>query len=260
MRIDLPEPDRRQLSNSPLNIVVCQIRYETNLAVTDAKVAVALHEALGGRKGPYTRLEQVHAQGINLALKPGAEAAVSSAGSLAGWRFASSESDWIVTIMPDHMALETSAFTTWEEDFRPRLQQLLDIVAEHVTPAIEQRLGLRYIDHVREATVDSPRDWSRAVRPELLGPVLHEGLAPAVTASRQELALDIDDDCRCTLRHGFVPADDQPPTYLLDYDIYREESRAFDASAIMDAANRFNDVALQLFQASLAPDYWEGLL
>lgn len=260
MRINLPDPDRRQLSKSPLNVVVCQLRYETNLAVTDAKVAVALHKALGGRQGSYPRLEQVHSQGINVALKAGAEAAVSSAGSLAGWRFSSSNNDWVATVMPDHVALETSAFTTWEEDFRPRLQQLLDIVAEHVEPAIEERLGLRYIDHVHEASVDSPADWSRAVRSELLGPVLHEGLAPAVTASRQELALEIDDDCRCTLRHGFVPADDQPPTYLLDYDIYREDSRPFDTSAIMDAANRFNDVALRLFQASLNPDYWEGLL
>jgi uncharacterized protein (TIGR04255 family) len=162
--------------------------------------------------------------------------------------------------MPDHVALETSAFTTWGDDFRPRMQQFLDIVADRVTPAIEHRLGLRYIDHVQEVSVDLPADWSRAIRSELLGPVLHKGLAPAVTASRQELALEIADDCRCTLRHGFVPADDHPPTYLLDYDIYREDSRPFDASAIMDAANRFNDIALQLFQAALDPDYWESLL
>jgi len=260
MSINLPAPDKRQLSNSPLDLVVCQIRYETNLSVGDNKVALALHEALGGRHGRYARAEQIQAHALNVAMGPGVEPAVSSAAPLVGWRFVSGDADWIVSVMPDHVALETSAYANWEGDFRDRLGELLAVVAEYLSPAFEQRLGLRYIDRLTQADNEAPQDWSHAIRNELLGAALHEGFASAVIASRQEIVLSVEESVRCTLRHGFVRESDEPSTYLLDYDIHRQESRPFDVDAVMTAADQFNEVGLQLFQASLKPDYWESLI
>jgi hypothetical protein len=38
----------------------------------------------------------------------------------------------------DHVALETTAYSTWEEDFEPRLRAAVAATAEHVQPALER--------------------------------------------------------------------------------------------------------------------------
>ena len=57
--MSLPDPVKAPLGKSPLQLVVCQVRFEETLAVSDAKLVLRLHGDLGGRAGRYPKLESV---------------------------------------------------------------------------------------------------------------------------------------------------------------------------------------------------------
>jgi uncharacterized protein (TIGR04255 family) len=257
--LDLPTPDRRHLADAPLDVVVCQLRYDNNLAVADTRTARALHDAVGGRRGQYPRVEQMQAQSLSVDLSRGVAPSVSTS-PVSGWRFVAADGAWVIVVAAEHVSLETSAYTTWD-DFRERLGTVLEAVAAHVDPAFEHRLGLRYIDRVAGDKVVRPADWETIIDQRLLGPVLHPGFGAAIRAAQQQLllSLDADDEVQCAIRHGFATAADDTPAYVLDYDIYREAARPFDPAETLEAADAFNEYAVQLFQASLTQEHWKAL-
>jgi len=253
----LPEPDATQLTHSPLEVVVCQVRHEKRLIVSEGATALAAHEALGGPNGRYANLDEVTGGEVNVVMGPSPNV---SETRTSGWRFASDDGAWVVTLMPDHFALETSAYTTWTDDFRPRLGELVDAVAEHVAPTFERRIGLRYIDRIAELGLTDLGSWQRYLRPEMLGLILHPELGPGVRASQQQTVLELDDGVSAGLRHGPVVEDGRDAVdYQLDFDVFRQGSRAFDAEELKAVADQFNIYALQLFQASVTEDLLEAL-
>jgi uncharacterized protein (TIGR04255 family) len=250
MALNLPDPDTARLPKSPLELVVCQIRFEKRLRAAEAAVALEFHGDLGGPNGLYPRLDEITGQELLVTGGPGVQP-LAEATEVGGWRMASEDGAWVVTLMPDHVSLETTGYTTWADDFEGRLNKVIDATAKHIAPAIEQRLGLRYLDRIKELELNSIQAWDAYVRPELLGPILHPELGPAVVAAAQQVVLNIDDQVRAALRHGPI-ADDQAGRvdYLLDYDIFRQSARPFDAKGLLKSAQEFNIYALQLFYAS----------
>jgi uncharacterized protein (TIGR04255 family) len=254
MPLDLPAPDKTQLARSPLALVVCQVRFEQVLAVSDSRVLRAMHEALGGRRGPYPKAERQTDQGMSIQLGA-AGAAATAHPPQTGWRLTSPDGGWAVALMPGNVALETTAYTTWSDGFRPRLARLIEATVEHIAPDTEQRLGLRYINRIVEPSVATPRDWDGLIASELLGLVLHDRLGSGATAAQQQVDLEVGDGVRCAFRHGFFadPARGRAQTYVLDLDVYRDSVCAFDAADIMTTADAFNTIALQLFQQAITP-------
>jgi uncharacterized protein (TIGR04255 family) len=248
--LTLPEPDKSRLSRSPLELVVCQVRHERRLVVGEGATALAIHEALGGSDGLYPNLDEIAGSEVNVVMGVGAPNM--SETKTSGWRFASDDGKWAITLMPDHFALETSAYTTWEEDFGPRLDDLIDAVAEHVQPTFERRIGLRYIDRITELGLPDLASWEPYLRPEVLGLVLHPDLGVGVRHSQQHLVLEVEDGVAAGLRHGSVVDEARGVVdYQLDYDIFRQGGTRFDAATVKAAAAQFNHYGLQLFQATV---------
>jgi uncharacterized protein (TIGR04255 family) len=256
--LDLPEPDTTRLARSPLELVVCQIRHERRLVVGEGTTALAVHEALGGANGSYPSLDEVAGAEVNVVMGLGTPNIRETKTS--GWRFASADGAWVITLMPDSFSLETSAYTTWADDFAPRLGALIDAVAAHVRPTFEQRIGLRYVDRIDELGLTELEAWRPYLRPELLGLVLHPQLGPGVRNYQQQLLLELADGVTAGLRHGpVVEPGRETVDYQLDYDIFRQGGRPFDAAATKAAAAQFNIYALQLFQASVSDELLEEL-
>jgi uncharacterized protein (TIGR04255 family) len=255
--LDLPAPDATRLARSPLELVVCQVRHERRLVVGEGPTALAVHEALGGASGVYPSLDEVAGAEVNVVMGLGAQNVRETKTS--GWRFASADGAWVITLMPDNFSLETSAYTTWTDDFAPRLSALIDAVAAHVEPTFEQRIGLRYVDRIDELGLTELETWKRYLRPEVLGLVLHPELGPGVRSYQQQLAIELAEGVMAGLRHGPVVEPGGVVDYQLDYDIFRQGGRAFDAAAIKAAAAQFNMYALQLFHATVRDELLEEL-
>lgn len=259
MPLTFPAPDSRRLTRSPLQLVVCQVRHERRLIVSEGKTALAVQEALNVSGWSYPQLDEVTGAQVNVVMGPGAAPNVSET-QTSGWRFASADGAWVVTLMPDHFALETTAYTTWSEDFEPRLSQLIDAVAERVEPTLESRVGMRYIDRISDLNLTKLAAWKPYLRPELLGMALHPNIGPGVVQSEQHLLIALDDGVTAGLRHGPVAEPGKGTVdYLLDYDISRQRGRTFDAVEIKQVADQFNTYALQLFHASVTDQLLDEL-
>ena len=138
MALELAPPDEHQLPKSPLTLVVCQVRFEQLPEISDARKALALHEALGGRRGKYAKMEQIQSSSFAASMGPNVPVALSKVGDQQGWRFRSEDSSWLVSVFPDQASLETQPPTPTGEPtsvcgltscfgpLSPRSHQLLD--------------------------------------------------------------------------------------------------------------------------------------
>jgi uncharacterized protein (TIGR04255 family) len=250
--LELPVADDSPLATPPLDLVVCQVRFDETYGAADSRVARDIHKDLGGREGVFSRLEQVKTTAIEVSVGGPPDAPRTTSAS--GWRMSSEDATWTATLLPDSVGLETSKYIQWK-DFAPLLAAIVDAVQEHVRPTLTQRIGLRYINRFSRPEVQEPSDWSSLIAPEFLGPVLHPILGRGVKTTLQQLGLHIANDIRATVRHGVVPEENGRGLfpYLLDIDIYDQSADDFDAAAIKTTADRFNDVALRLFQLVATP-------
>jgi len=256
MNLDLPAPDPRRLERSPLELVVCQIRFDNKAAAEEPAVALSFHAQLGGEDGRYPNMEPIAGHEYSITMGPNAAPATETK-TLAGWRLSSAEDGWVISLTAEYVAIETSAYQTWD-DFRERLAELIAATAAQLAPAIEQRIGLRYVDRIGELELSEPQQWAQYIAPELLGPILHPKIGPTVKVAQQALALELGDGIACGLRHG-VNSEQGSVDYLLDFDLSRQGGRAFEPEALLATADRLNEYGLQLFQAAITPELYERL-
>jgi uncharacterized protein (TIGR04255 family) len=254
--LDLPEPDGSLLPGSPLDLVVCQIRFENKPEISTPEVALRIHESLGASEGSYPRLDQLQGQAVNLELGAQGHASVTQHEGEAGWRFQSADGLWIVAIMPNHMSLESKKYEGWET-FAQRLHELVDVLAANIAPAIEQRIGLRYVDRISEVEARTPRDWVTYLQEPILGFAAHEVLGDYLATARQQMLFDLGDSHGCVLTHGYLPRDDGRVEYLLDYDMFREGGRPFSVEAVRETLDVLHSDASKLFHASITPALYE---
>lgn len=259
MPLTLPEPITDRLINSPLKLVVCQVRFEETASVSDPKTGLALFQSLGGDSGPYPQFSEFRGQQVDITVAPGSPISAQQT-QLAGWKFVSDDRAWSVVIQPNSVSLETTAYTTWTADFEARLRAILEAVVTHVNPAIQMRLGLRYIDVITHQGIESPKDWRGWICESLLGPVMHPDFGSGVLSAQQQLEIDAGDGIKCTLRHGTVlEATNASPAYLLDWDIHTDAAKALDVAEVFTTLSAFNHLAVRLFQVAITPAMFEEL-
>jgi uncharacterized protein (TIGR04255 family) len=255
LTLGLPAPDERPLARSPLAQVVCQLRFGATVPVT-AGVAAEFTTFMRDRGFDYPKADPMQTLTVNVNPLRGAE----SVAGPSGWRL-QSDDGWVVGFSDDSLSLETTRYANWHDDFRKRLEAALGALNELIGPEAETRLGIRFIDIITTPVVHSLTEWRGRIADWLLGPLLHERIGPALTNMQQQLALDLGDNAKATIRHGTFPdaARESAYTYLLDCDIYRDRLLPFDVQEVHRAADAFHVSALSLFQAMVTPEFLASL-
>ncbi len=231
MAVELPAPDRTILKNNPLQLVVCQVRFDEADVLNDRKTARRFFGKLGGVDGPFPKFTQILTQRVTINPQAG-PGETPTTEQQRGWQFNNAAGDCHITLLPDSLALETTAYPGWDE-FAPPLQRALDVLAEEADPAIEQRLGLRFVNLIILDEVHSGADWDGYIAADLLAPDHHPVLGRGIAAAQH----------RVILRVG----------YLLDLDVFRERSAPFAAADVFKASELMNDRAVSLFQQVVTP-------
>lgn len=248
-QLALPEPSSDTLARAPLQLVVCQVRHDRNLAVSDGARILAIREELA----VYPRMEEMAQQEIGVMIGPGGPTSLTSGGKQQGWRLLSENGAWTVALLPDFFALECTGYTSWTE-FRQRMTGLAQAVLTHLRPTIELRLGLRYVDRITVPTVDEPLGWSGYINDRLLGTILDKRFGPALISLQQLAQLQGPDGTQALLRHGTQL---DPPSgtwpYVLDTDCFRGDGRALVVDNLIEGADALHRLALQVFQAAITP-------
>jgi uncharacterized protein (TIGR04255 family) len=245
----LPEPSTVTLSRAPLQLVVCQVRHDRNLAVADGGRVLAIREQLN----LYPRMEETAQQEIGLVVGPTGAQPLGGGEQQRGWRLLSDDGVWTVALLPDFFALECTGYTSWTE-FRDRMGALADAVLNHLQPSVELRLGLRYVDRISLPEVKDPQGWSGYINDHFLGPTLDEQLGPAMSAVQQIIQMQGPDGIQVLLRHG-TQADTSSGQwpYVLDTDCFRGDGRRLGVDSLTQGADALHTTALQVFQAVITP-------
>lgn len=169
-----------------------------------------------------------------------------------------------VTVGPDLLAVNTSAFLNFEE-FLGTVEKAIGALGSARVASV-QRIGIRYIDEIRVPGVDRPDQWHGWIADSLLGPI-EFGRDWNVELAETAVRMAIEDEQHLMLRVG---PRDQPAVepsgplslrpldghfFLLDLDSFWQadlkELREFDADAILTTCGSLDDVAHQVFERSI---------
>jgi uncharacterized protein (TIGR04255 family) len=246
----LPTPSEERLAQSPLKLVVCQVRHDQNFAVSDAARAIATHERFADRYPEINSFEQAE---VVFTAGPGV-ANANTAKPQQGWQFKSEDELWTVTLQTSYFSLETSSYADWD-DFRERFVEVLEAVVSQYSPKLEQRVGLRYLDEIERRSAQQPSDWVGLIRPGVLGPLGDPELGPSVRAAQQVIEFEGPEQTRVMLRHGCEPlAGGDGTVYRLDHDCSRQRGRAFESAKIVATLEGLHALALQVFQKAITAE------
>ncbi len=251
----LPEPKEERLAQSPLKLVVCQVRHSRTVAVSDAGRLLEVQERLGDSYPEALPFEQ-----HEIVFTSGPEGGNASTGhSQQGWQLKSDDSAWTVTLQTDFLSIETSAYVDWV-DFRDRCSRVIECVADIYVPKLEQRVGLRYVDVIERADLQVAHDWRSLISDTVLGLASDIYIGPSIRMAHQIVEMEAPEHMRVLLRHGCEPmADGKGTAYQLDHDCYRQRTRRFETSVILATMDDLHRLALQVFQHAVTPELYAAL-
>ena len=152
-------PTEVPLPRAPLERVIAQIRFPQILAIRNPDRVADFQESI---RDTYPDLSKEQGRNVDLSR----ETPEISERSLI-WRFSGGQESpsWIVSLGVDFVALETTNYAS-RTDFLSRLDHIVSSLAESFNPASAQRIGLRYIDRMKDDAIEELRDL---IHPEVLG-------------------------------------------------------------------------------------------
>ncbi|MHB8620574.1 MAG: TIGR04255 family protein [Chloroflexota bacterium] len=245
MAFNLPSPPYVRFKRTPLRTVVFQVTFPPVLSISQPEYVAEFQERI---RGDYPILEpgqRVAGQMILAAGDPMPPPPSVSATPL--WLFLNASRDWRVTLATDFLAVQTTAYEDFR-DFQSRVRVVLEALISKVSPGVQERLGLRYINEARHMNADQPSDWRKLLRPELIG-IADQELLGHIDQSLQEIRVQLPDG-HLVMKHGFFGADSllKGPLYLLDFDCFDETTNPFQLDAILTKLASYNTVVHKVFR------------
>ena len=156
--------------------------------------------------------------------------------------------------------MQINRYERWRTSMKAPLTVLVESLGRLIKPSLVHRIGLRYVDRFHDSGFDSATAWRGRIDDTLLGPVLNSAFGDSVRGAQQQVEIRLDDHHGALLRHGPVRDDaGKCVQYLLDTDVFRHSSFAFDVREVIVSAERLNRTALSLFQASVTDTYLKEL-
>ncbi len=237
-----PDAERVELETPPLELVVCQIRFPTVLALAANHPPEEFQRRLRGTY-PVSRRQQL------ATVEVGAQAFPGLSSSLV-WLFEDRESQWTVSLGAEFLSLETRRYRRFDE-FIERFLAAFGEVRQLYPIELRERLGLRHVDRISRARQPFlPEDWSRAVRQEVLVfRQFHQADEPQM--SNIEGRFTFGDQMltvRCVyLDRGFAGASTEE--LVLDFDCYTERRAGLDG--LEDILRNFRRLSYNAFRWAL---------
>jgi len=176
--------------------------------------------------------------------------------------FADPTETWVVTVTEQALSLETTEYVS-RDDFCRRARLVFDAVADTALPPIVDRVGLRYVDRLSDATDLESLDTY--VNPRLR--VLLGAVDPAIEVehSVSESVIRLSTDERLHVRGGILPPDAlldpllmplSVRSWVLDLDIYTVSGGfPFDPVALHDRLSRYGDHVHSFFRWAMTPEF-----
>jgi uncharacterized protein (TIGR04255 family) len=171
--------------------------------------------------------------------------------------FGSPDGMWTVTLAQDFLTLQTNQYTRWE-DFRSRLEGVLQPLMEHYQPSFFARIGLRYQDvFVRSALGLEKASWSQLFEPALAGELTDDQVSANIVEKLSRLVIRLNDkDGHVTINHGLETTEDEQ-RYFIDADFYKSDQIL--PGEALDVLGRLKRHAGRFFRWCITPVLVEAM-
>jgi uncharacterized protein (TIGR04255 family) len=249
-----PPPTEVPLKKPPLIRVVVQVRFPLVASVESQEFIAPFQESIR-KLYPVLRPEQNR----GFVVQP--EGGVVETRLTKSWRFHDVEGLWHVVLAPGFVALETVKYSS-RDDFLARFRRVMQALKKHVDPTVVDRVGVRYVDRV---VGENLSDLPQLIRPEVTG-ILGTSLRGQTQHAICQSVLALPDGSgQVSARWGLVPAQgtvdpavvdaiDQP-SWILDLDAFKTETRLLEVEAIVDQARGFAERLYSIFRWAVTAEF-----
>lgn len=242
-----PPPNEVPLEHAPLVKVLSQVMFPQLMKIKEGKDLSEFQELIRDDY-PFLERDEVDNRTIEFA----ADIAKVRTEQSVIWRFFDTERKWRVSLAPNFIALEADAYSS-RKDMLQRLKKLVSATETVYDPKIATRLGMRYIDQIRDDAYDQ---ISSFVRSEILGVFditeldrLEEGMTEAKFRADEGMLM-----MRCVhLPAGatFDPSLVKPigsKSWVLDLDLSTGGTTKFATDEIQDKMTEFSERLYSAFR------------
>ena len=237
--------DDLPLDRAPLKEVVCQVRFQPILAITETQ-PTAYQERLRKHFPKFEvrralHFEEVQSSGIVAGLGPNEYALSSSDGA------------WHSTIGLNFIALTTQAYTNWN-DFKKRIGTIYTAFRASYDDVVIGRIGLRFINELRydNTAAKTEAELVGIVNNDLSRLIINDAWTKAQKAN---VLLTLDNDREyLTIRAGYETKDQ--PRIVLDFDYYTESppSASLTQPRLVKLLDHFHSCIYDAFRWTIKED------
>lgn len=262
---DLPLGDLKQqassirLERTHVEAAVAEVRFVSDRTELDQSVAAAVLDALGSEAYPV--FEPTAQFSATVEFTPGG-GTVPSQERIDGWLLATSDRATVITLLPSSVVVQTRTYERYSVSLGHPMEKMLAAFTAASGADRIQRLGLRYVNRLTDTAATKPAFWHDHVRTPFAGPLQGE-LGALVTNTHQQVEFSLDDTAGARVQSGVFEdqgaSDELLYSYLIDLDVFREQTSLFDPERCSNELRQLNRTALALFANVLTDQYLTDL-
>lgn len=257
--MELPEYGWVQFKNSPLRLVIGQVRFTIMPRFEQKAYIAGFQKAIRSEYPRASREASVTYQVLPTGIHP-------SPGETL-WRFSSRDNHWSVVVGKSAITLEARKYSSMR-DFLERFRQLLETASETLEVIDRLRLGLRYINEIRYLKAESFVEWRSLLNPDFVGFEASSLLDGQVDHTLHEIQVQRPDGV-LAIRHGLqngavvLPLPQEQSAkgrfYLIDLDYSDMTECDLDITATIKQMQDYNDVMYRFFRWTLGDTLYNYL-
>ena len=248
----MPFPDRPRVvyDNNPITEVICQLRFPAILRV-DQGDPVEFQDQIREHYPIYKEEEPVGSIALPEPFKQLlAGVALQAQGARAARRFISDDSQLMISLARDFLAVSCESYTRWE-DFKIHLNRAIETLERIYGPSFYSRVGLRYHNRIRRPDLSlSDAPWSELLAPHIAAALADAKVGPLVQESKHIILIDLAIG-KVRVRHGLEAGDDGEQVYVIDNDFFRDDRT--ELPDVEGTVNYFNEQARNIFRWCITP-------
>lgn len=246
MPITVPKATLRHLNSAPLQVAVAQVRFSPVHAV-EKRELVAEFESRLDRRYIAQDAQMAQTLTIQVGVAPPSGPVAPPPVIDTVWPFRDDERGYSVSLGNSSLAVEADStyhdFPQFLEEFGTAVRAF----AEIFQPKRQMRLGLRYVNEIRDDRLKD--DVRKVLTSELVLPVgtaVKGGLLRSLAELRVAETLGT-----FVIRHGLI----EEATYLLDLDYFSETPTEFGPESVIERVEDFHSLIEAFFVWSLNASY-----
>jgi uncharacterized protein (TIGR04255 family) len=222
-----------RFKNSPLRLVVCQLRFPLLLRIAVADLVAEFHDSISTEYPDAAREKQ-------FSFELSAEGVAPKGAAEVLFRFSDRDSAWSVVLGESQLTLECRKYTDHSE-LLSRFERLLKAAVDVFDIKRRSRLGLRYVNEFRQSGYATMQEWGKLLNKDFAG-FSTSAFPEPVSRTFHEMQVDRP-DATFVIRHGLLHGTTVPPQastsaetgpfYLLDLDHFIVEDAPLDVPTIL---------------------------